>query len=102
MSDQEIETELFAGRVDDQSKKASDFPADGSKFVIDYVRVWKKGVEDSGCQTTVNLISNPGFENGLSGWSVTGNATLEEKLPSHAGNKHVGVASGGDGALEKL
>jgi hypothetical protein len=98
-----LDSETFPWEVKPADLKAADFPDGGRKFIVDYVRVWKRkpnGDDAVGCQPERNLLLNPGFENGFAQWSVTGNASLQNSN-SHHGSKHVRVAMGGDGAVEQ-
>lgn len=70
-----IDSETFDWEVRPELLKASDF-GDGRQFVIDYCRVWQSS-NKSQCESQHNLLNNPGFEAGLSGWQGSAMASAE-------------------------
>ena len=84
-----IDSETFDWEVKPDLLKASDF-GDGRRFVVDYCRVWQSS-RRSQCDLQRNLVSNPGFEDGLSGWR--GSAIASDEV--HSGDGSAVLASRG-------
>lgn len=71
-----LDCETFPWEVSPSNLSATDFPGEGRKFIVDYVRVWQKPIEGVGCIANVNLVKNSGIDSNLNNWNITGAAIL--------------------------
>ena len=71
-----LDMETFNWEVAPENIYASDFPGDGRKFVIDYVRVWQQDSSNLGCSPQNNLLINGSFESNLDNWITSGAVEL--------------------------
>ncbi|AZQ63795.1 glycosyl hydrolase family protein [Flammeovirga pectinis] len=96
-----VDNEVFPWKA---TPKKEDFPKEGLKFEIDYVRVWQKeGTTDIGCQATENIIPNGSFENGLDDWNVLGKVkVVQAKKDIIDGKKYVKLSAGKEATVSKV
>lgn len=71
-----LDVEAFPWEVNPASLQASDFSNGGRKYMVDYVRIWQRTVEEN-LDTRENLLTNAGFESSLNNWDTQGNVTVE-------------------------
>lgn len=81
-----IDMEIFSWEVPAHKLNANQFNGkDGIDFVIDYARVYQRNTPSSGtCTTRKNLLTNPSFENGMTGWIGEGKIISAD---THDGDK---------------
>lgn len=81
-----LDCEVFPWEMNQATVNAGDYPEEGAKFIIDYVRIWQTDSQQSAPQTETNLLSNPSFETGLAEWEVTGDieVTSDAHIGEHA------------------
>ncbi|OEK07556.1 hypothetical protein A8C32_17315 [Flavivirga aquatica] len=102
-----VDSETFPFFVSSSQLSASDFPGNGRKFIVDYVRVWSKNNANDGCETRTNLtrnnlITNSGFEDGTTSWVKSGNAKIiTNNSTSYSGSKFISVSAGSNGTIEQ-
>lgn len=94
-----LDCETFNWHVKPENMQPDDFPGEGRKYIVDYVRLWQREKTGPGCVPMENLVVNPGFENGLDDWTKTGSAIPVSDLPYEGSGA---VKLNGLGAIQQV
>ena len=74
-----LDCEVFPWVVDPTSLSESDYTTKGIDFIVDYVRIWQTDGPAPDLQVKKNMLSNPGFEDGLTNWVTRGEAQIVDE-----------------------
>lgn len=94
-----FDSELFPWELAPEKTTQAHFPKDGSRFEVDYVRVWQN--QSISAVPLKNLVTSPSFEGDLSSWVAKGSAKIE---PQKLGQNSKGLGEllpQGKGTIEQ-